>query len=236
MWTHSRPAVVLGCSQRSWLEPVRARLSDRVPVYVRESGGGVVLVGPWMVTVSVILPRGHWWLQSSWSGASRRLALVHAKVLDDLGVGVKMATRAFDNGKSRSDSNALAWACFGHVSPGELIAHDGRKLVGIAQRVVSSRVLLVAGTLHAPPPWILLCDATGRPRDAAMLDQVTTSCVERSRRMVSAGALAVRLRRALASALFDSPADRVNAQGVPAWRSSALSGVNAASNRNTDPS
>jgi lipoate---protein ligase len=81
---------------------------------------------------------------------------------------------------------ALDWACFGSLSPWEVIDAQGRKLVGLAQRRRQSGVLLVAGTLIATPDWQLLCGAMGKPLDEPILRQRTVSCAELARQPISA--------------------------------------------------
>ena len=47
VWTYETPAVVLGCSQRAYLDGARARLALGMELLQRPSGGGAVLCGPW---------------------------------------------------------------------------------------------------------------------------------------------------------------------------------------------
>ena len=95
----------------------------------------------------------------------------------------------------------LDWACFGGLSPWEVVDAQGRKLVGLAQRRRQTGALLVAGTLLSPPDWPLLCEAYARPHDAALLRQRTVSCEELRGRPLSAAAVSELLERRLGQAL-----------------------------------
>jgi hypothetical protein len=79
---------------------------------------------------------------------------------------------------------------------------DGRKIVGIAQAWRPRSVLLAAGTLLAPPPWELLCEALDHPMaDAMALRAATTSAAECLGRAVDAAAWGAALQAMLAIAV-----------------------------------
>lgn len=179
VWTYSSPAIVLGCSQRSLREAAEERLDGRAELLERESGGGAVLTGPWLVSASVVLPLRHPWLSQGLLEGYRRLGQLHVAALQACGV----ATRAVPPQElpRTQETNAVSsadWACFGSLSPWEVVNAEGRKLVGLAQRRRQSGVLLVAGTLVAQPDWPLLCEAMGYPEAASGLRQRTVSCTE----------------------------------------------------------
>ena len=164
-WAYREPALVLGPSQvgQGLDEPRCERLT-------RRSGGGAVLVGPWMLGLSVRLPASHALARAgllpayTWLGELLREALrpwcPRASVLD--------APRARDLQREGA-SPRFAWACFGGVSPGELVL-GRRKLAGLSQARSAHAVLLSAGVLLYPPgiaAWRMLCDECGRPREHA---------------------------------------------------------------------
>jgi lipoate-protein ligase A len=196
LWRYDAPAVVLGCSQRRLLATVDD--SPELPVLLRDSGGGAVLVGPWMLGLSVALPAAHAlvrggpvpayrWLGEALAGVLRRFGIAAAA----LPPGALVAPRADD---------PLAWACYGGLSPWEVVAHD-RKLVGLAQVRRRCGVLLVGGLLLAPPPWALLCGVLGRPEaDARALAARTTSVQEAAGHDVPIEALAAAVDQALVHA------------------------------------
>eukprot|EP01030_Chromulinospumella_sphaerica_P001408 gene1408-1380_t len=164
-WRYTEPALVLGCGQRASL----AQLPDSpIPALVRHAGGGAVLTGPWMLSLSVMLPPDHPAVSSGilssyrWLGESLATALQNSW-------GVPAQALA------KHASKPPHWACFAGLSPWEVVA-DGRKLVGLAQVRRSTGVLLTAGVLVSPPDWALLCHAMGKPlTDAMDLECATTS-------------------------------------------------------------
>lgn len=202
VWNHHRPAIVLGCSQRALRCGCALRLPSGVALLERASGGGAVLSGPWMVSVSVVLPTGHAWMVGGALEAYRRLGRVQASALAALGIetaavppdGVAAANQRLGGG--------VPWACFGRLAPWELTDAAGRKLVGLAQRQQRNGVLLVAGTLCHRPDWSLMCDAMGFPADASRLQGITSSCDALAARTLDAGTLAQGLRRALSADLL----------------------------------
>ncbi|MDP1655482.1 MAG: ligase [Hylemonella sp.] len=181
VWTYEQPAIVLGCSQRAVYERQVATLSGPpMEVLLRDSGGGAVLTGPWMVGLSLALPTGHPWLGQGLLESYRHLGQLFAQVLMAQGLPV----RALPPAELASQQAALIarglpvldWACFGNLSPWEVVDAQGRKLVGLAQRRRQTGVLLVVGLLLTEPPWAVLCDALGRGEDVVVLRQRTVSC------------------------------------------------------------
>lgn len=203
MWRYAEPAIVLGCSQRALRDDMQQRLGGRAALVQRESGGGAVLTGPWLVGVSVALPAEHPWARAGVVGAYEPLAALHHAALADAGVAAELL-RPADVATANAAIPTVRWACFGSLSPWELVAGGGRKLVGVAQRRRRDVVLLVAGTLVSPPDWALLCEAAGQPGDLAALQACTVSCQEVAGRPVDAGrfaaALSVRIDAALGPA------------------------------------
>jgi lipoate-protein ligase A len=194
----------LGCSQRSLREEIGRRLDGRAELVQRESGGGAVLTGPWLVSASVVLPRGHPWVRDGLIDSYRRMGQLHVSALAEFGVQVRAMPpqelpRAGDSGAVA----ALHWACFGSVSPWEVVDARQRKLVGLAQRRQRSGVLLVAGTLIGCVDWPLLCDAMGRRADEPTLRQRTVCAEEIAGGPIEperfASALMRRLERALSA-------------------------------------
>lgn len=176
---------MLGCSQRSLLEAALQRLEGRAELSVRESGGGAVLTGPWLVGVSVVLPQGHPWLVGGLLESYRHLGQLHAAALAELGMTAQALPPSAVADANERLGRRVDWACFGSLSPWELIDAQGRKLVGLAQRRQKTGVLLVAGTLMATPDWQLLCDAMGQAQDTLRLRQRTVSCAELAQQPIS---------------------------------------------------
>ena len=156
LWRYAEPAVVLGRSQHAMLPGLD---QQGLPIVARSSGGGAVLVGPWMVGASVLLPARHRLLPDGAVADSYRwLGELFVTALARHGVAATSVPREH-TWKAPAD---LAWACFAGMSPWE-VANGGRKLVGFAQRRNRHGVLLVAGALLSAVPWEILCEAMRRP-------------------------------------------------------------------------
>jgi lipoate-protein ligase A len=176
VWTYRTSAVVLGCSQRALHDGVQQRIGGRATLLQRESGGGAVLTGPWLVSASVVLPPDHDWVRGGLVESYRRIAELHVAALQAMGVPAR-ALPPHEVARANEAGAVPRWACFGSLSPWELVNAEGRKLVGLAQRRRRNAVLLVAGTLIGRADWPLLCHAMGHPEDEAVLRQRTV-CAE----------------------------------------------------------
>lgn len=201
VWTYPTPTVVLGCSQRTQHVAVQARLPTGLAVLDRPSGGGAVLTGPWLVSVSVVLPHGHAWVRGGLPDSYRQLGLLHADVLADLGVVAQALPPSAVAPANARMGPMVNWACYGSLAPWELVDTQGRKLVGLAQRRQRNGILLVAGTLVSAPPWSLLCEAMGNPQDAPVLQRRTVSCDALAVSPCTPQALAAALQQALENGL-----------------------------------
>lgn len=177
IWRYTLPAVVLGYSQRQLMSEVNA-CSD-LEVLRRESGGGAVLTGPWMLGLSVVLPPGHALAGSSPTGSYQWLGELIAKTLQHCSVPASaVAPQELRDRNSKNLRTGPDWACFGGLSPWEVLS-NGRKIAGLAQVRRSSGVLLVGGVLLDQSPWELLCQTLSRPTfEAQQLAETTTHCLE----------------------------------------------------------
>ncbi|MFA7667507.1 MAG: ligase [Burkholderiaceae bacterium] len=179
VWRWPQPAIVLGCGQRRLLPDVQQRLAtlpgSPVEVLVREAGGGAVLVGPWLIGVSLLLPTVDPRAGRSPTDGYRWLALRLVEALRAAGCPARTLPPAVLAG--HQDDASLSWACYGGLSAWEIVDEAGRKLVGLAQRRTRDAVLVVAGVLATPPDWPLLSAALGRPDDAARLAGNTSACL-----------------------------------------------------------
>ncbi|PVY57065.1 lipoate-protein ligase A [Simplicispira sp. 125] len=179
LWRYAQPVVVLGCSQRRLLSGADELVG--MPVLVRASGGGAVLTGPWMLGLSVALPPDHPLATSGPVGSYRWLGEDLAQVLRGAGL---VGAHAVSPESLRATGppqrpQGVDWACFGGLSPWEVLTADGRKLVGLAQVRKRTGVLLVGGVLLEASPWALLCRTLARGSgDAQQLAQLTSSCRE----------------------------------------------------------
>jgi lipoate-protein ligase A len=181
-------------------EGVLRRLGGRAALLQRESGGGAVLAGPWLVSVSVVLAPDHAWVRAGVVDSYRRIAELHADALGELGITARTLP-PHEVARANEAGDTVGWACFGSLSPWEVVDTRGRKLVGLAQRRRRAAVLLVAGTLVGPADWTLLCHAMGQPADEPVLRQRTVSCDEIIGAPVEVERMAAALTQRLESAL-----------------------------------
>jgi len=176
---------VLGNAQRSLRNIIEQRIDGRIELLERQAGGGAVLTGPWMVSTSIVLPHGHPLLCDSLVGCYRWLGQLHAVALAEFGVPASaLPAPALPLANAMINVRTVNWACFGALSPWEVVDAGYRKLVGLAQRRQRAGVLLVAGTLVGATDWRLLCDVMGYPEDEAVLQRRTASCEELAGRLI----------------------------------------------------
>jgi lipoate-protein ligase A len=107
-----------------------------IPVLQRRSGGGPVLWDPDLVALDVVLPPGH---PLAARDVTRAYAWLGEAIADALaGLGAPVAAVGLEEARrlqARRDAASLtaARACFGGVSPFEVLGPDDRKCVGLAQ-------------------------------------------------------------------------------------------------------
>lgn len=176
LWNYESPMVILGCSQRRFLKTLDKALDTQI--LIRESGGGAVLAGPWMLGISVALPLDHQLVSGGPVDSYKWFGELIAKTLQDMGIE---SAYAISPDQLRRDINfgfkSVDWACFGGRSPWEVLCADEKKIAGLAQVRRKNGVLLVAGILVNPTPWGLLCEALEQDEfDAVRLTQLTSSC------------------------------------------------------------
>lgn len=218
LWQYGVPAVVLGCLQKP-PEPEQRPL----PMVKRAAGGGAVLVGPWMLSLSVALPMWHPLAAGGLIESYRWLGELIARVLQDFGI----AAQALPPSALPPKDDRLRWACFGSLSPWEVVV-AGRKIAGLAQRRSSTCLLLVAGILVGEPDWPLLGAAMERDGyEASRLEEATTSCAAELGRPLSLFSLATALEAAIDDRLFPTEAIEPSRQ---AWQKDIAAGeIRAAS-------
>ncbi len=199
VWTYREGAIVLGRSQHALADrPAAGSMSDaaaddagrvppdgpadseavRLPLVKRGAGGGAVLVGPWLLSASLLLPLDDPRMaMTSVADSYRWLGEAMVETLAELGV----MARAVPPAERIPAPERLAWACFAGVAPWEVVVDDpatgvARKLVGFAQRRSRHGVLLALGVLVQPAPWRLLAQTLGHP--VALADELATTTVD----------------------------------------------------------
>ena len=176
-WPYQYPAIVLGRSQRSLQSGIESL--DSLGILSRASGGGAVLVGPWMLGLSVALPSEHRFASGGAVNTYRWLGEAIAGVLGQIGVDAwAISPAALLAHRAKNTSPVVDWACFGSLSPWEVLVGK-RKIAGLAQVRRRQGILLVAGILIQAPPWELLAHNLGKPATHAdCLTELTTNCAE----------------------------------------------------------
>lgn len=200
LWHYRQPEVVLGCAQH---DALHQQSGSRTRKVLRQAGGGAVLVGPWMLSASVVLPHSHPLATNSPVSSYRWLGQCFADVLRANQVAAHAITP--DETRALRQSNdlgkELTWACYGDLSPWEVVVGQ-RKLVGLAQVRRSTGILLVAGLLLSQPDWPVLCQAMQRPTTLAYhLRGRTTTLHEETREGLGLSDIVPPLAIALSAAL-----------------------------------
>jgi lipoate-protein ligase A len=142
--TVAAPALVLGRHASIPAVDRDAARADGVTIVRRSSGGGPVLWDRDLVSLDVVLPRGHPLALDDVVAAYRWLGEAVAEALTALGapavevIGLERA-RAARRAPGPADD-----ACFGGLSPFEVLA-GGRKVVGLSQARRRPGTLLQAG-------------------------------------------------------------------------------------------
>lgn len=150
--TVSAPGLVLG---RLAVDPAidrEAVAREGVAVVRRSSGGGPVLWDGDLLALDVLLPRGHRLAGEDVVDAYRWLGEAIAEGLRAVGVAGAQVIDIASARASRASPGPAADACFGGLSPFEVLA-GGRKVVGLSQARRRPGTLLQAGiplTLDAP--------------------------------------------------------------------------------------
>lgn len=160
-------AVVLGRGQARLL----TGHAPDVEVLIRFSGGGAVLMDPSLLSLDVLLPAGHPWLEGDDLGAVfPRVGAIWVDALRDLGVSGATLYDGPATARRRGDARErlLAAVCYATLGRGEVLV-GGRKLVGLAQRRRRPGALVQCGLLRRWDPAPLLTALGGDPQDAAVL-------------------------------------------------------------------
>jgi lipoate---protein ligase len=181
-WRYRAPAVVLGCSQRPDAAMSAAARAAGVALVERRSGGGAVLAGPWLLGVSVVLPRDHPLVVPSITESYRWFGEAHAAALRRAGIECQAVCAATalavaQYWRSPPAGTSARWACFGTLSPWEVMTAGGRKLVGLAQVRRGTGEPLGSDTPSATPDWPVLCRVfDGSASSATQLGERASSC------------------------------------------------------------
>jgi lipoate-protein ligase A len=153
-WQYDQAAVIMGCSQRPDEGQTQRSLKAGFPIMRRRSGGGAVLAGPWMLSVTVFIPTDHPVAGQNIIEIFSWLERIWIDTLLSCGVPCKgVDQQMIDRSKVVSQEQDLKWACYAALSHGEIVSEDGRKLVGLAQIRKRKGVALVSGLHLYPCDW-----------------------------------------------------------------------------------
>jgi lipoate---protein ligase len=151
-WIASSPAIVVGLALHHRLDAVldvdRCR-AEGVAVIQRRAGGGAVWLDEHVLCGAICLPLSD--VPSDVTESYRWVGECLASALGGRRVSVEEA---------RADLNPLRDACFGALSPHEVVDADGRKFVGLAQVRRRHAALFQVG---------VLCDGRDQSRLADFL-------------------------------------------------------------------
>jgi lipoate-protein ligase A len=148
-WSQAQPrALVLGRAAGEPAADLDACARLGVEVVRRRSGGGPVVWDGNLLGLDVWLPRGHRLAPDDVVETYRWLGEGLAAGLAEVGAAVRVVPIAEARADRPGDDPAevaAARACFGSLSPYEVVANDGRKVVGLAQVRRPNGALLQAG-------------------------------------------------------------------------------------------
>jgi len=154
-------ALVLGRGQR--LDEVATDL----PVLRRHSGGGAVLFDADLLSLDLVLAAGHPLADGDLGAVFLAVGEAWAAALGELGVGELTVHRGPAAGRLGGADPLRAAICYAAPGRGEVL-HDGRKLVGLAQRRRRHGVLVQCGLLWRWRPAVLLAAFGADPADPAI--------------------------------------------------------------------
>lgn len=155
-WSRPTDAVlVLGSAQRA---------GTPGPSLRRSTGGGAVSCDDRYLMLDVVLPRGHPLVIDDVGQSYRWLARALQAALEQHGAALRAVTPREAAALPVADRVAARLACFAGTGSYELVTHDGRKLLGLAQRRRGGAALIQAAA-YVAPPRIDVAAGLGLPRD-----------------------------------------------------------------------
>ena len=160
------PAVVLGSTQAAGVVDADRARRAAMAVARRRSGGGAVLVAPGdPVWIDTWVPRGDGLWEEDVARAFDWLGAAWAATLTSVGCPGTAPHR----GGYAACTRWSSLICFGGVGTGEVVAPDGRKVVGIAQRRTRAGAWFHSACVlrWAPDPLLDVLDLPDAERDAA---------------------------------------------------------------------
>lgn len=156
-WSQAnRVGLVLGFSQKPGVLNAEALAAPPLPIYHRKAGGTAVLVGPRLLSLDVILPAGHPLILADIVESYRWFGEAWVAALHELGIETRSVPVAeaheqralLKQPETAQRETILRRACYGSLSPHEVVAGQGqRKVVGLDMVRRRDGSLLQAGVL-----------------------------------------------------------------------------------------
>lgn len=176
LWQYDQAAIILGCSQRPDADQLSRAENAGLSLVRRRSGGGAVLAGPWMLSVTVFIPPTHTLANQNIIEIFSWLEAVWISTLTTCGVPCKGVDQAMiEQSKTISQKEDVTWACYASLSHGEVVSLDGRKLVGLAQIRKRKGIALVSGLHLFPCDWSLLSSiVVNKPQQGELLAKLNS--------------------------------------------------------------
>jgi lipoate-protein ligase A len=154
-WSIAQPAaLVLGFSQKPDVLNQEAVIKTGMSIYRRRAGGTTVLVGPWLLSLDVVLPKEHplilpdivksyQWLGDAWVETLRRLGVASRTVSPEEAHAQRDLLK---QPETAAHETLLRRACYGAISSYEVVVGQ-QKVVGLDMIRRQRGSLLQAGVL-----------------------------------------------------------------------------------------
>ncbi len=164
---------MLGSAQAATDVDAAACARADVAIGRRGTGGGAVLCDEGLLEVDVALPHDHPLATADVTEAYAWLGALWAEALAGLGVATRLVAVAEARAQPEERRAAARLACWAGISPYEVLAADGRKLVGLAQRRRRGAILHQAAIACSGAParvagLLTVPDALADPLAAAL--------------------------------------------------------------------
>ena len=166
LYRWSRPTISLGYFQSHRLLEAQPPSLRVLPVVRRLTGGGAILHDR-ELTYSIALPMGHPLTAGGPGTLYRYMHRLFIELLRQLGAAVRM--RGCRDGGPKASPRGGPFFCFAAGSSADIVALDGRKLLGSAQRRTHTAVLqhgtMILDAGDWPQPCVGLAELVGTVPD-----------------------------------------------------------------------
>lgn len=177
MFRYLKPAVILGTSQKKNSQVIDRAEQHQIPLVKRKSGGGAVIAGEELLSVSVFLPANHPISKNSTIAAYEWICELWIAAMNQLGIATQAPSKEqMTHSQLQAENQGTDWACYGQVAHGELVTEEQRKFLGVAQIRTRYGCALTCGVYFRPPDWALLAQImNNQPEQASILSLCNAS-------------------------------------------------------------